>query len=156
MYNDHASQFFQKFEKHLDTTELDAFLTLLPLGAKVLDAGCGSGRDSAYFVSKGYDVLSVDASSRLLDESKKHHQELTTSVVDLLNPEFQSQSFNGIWCKLVILHMSKEEARSVVRHFFHALKPGGVVLLETKAGEGQGWEPISFLPSEKRLFTFLC
>ncbi len=50
VYNQHATDFVEHFENKLNTIELDKFLSLLPENGYVLDAGCGSARDAAYFM----------------------------------------------------------------------------------------------------------
>ena len=67
-YNQHAQQFI------VDTLEVDMaplytrFLPLLPEGAHILDAGCGSGRDAAHFLAQGFRVSAMDASEVLARE----------------------------------------------------------------------------------------
>lgn len=64
-YDEHAESFVQNTE-HADMHEaVDRFLSCLQPGASVLDFGCGSGRDSLYFLRKGYRVTALDGSSRL-------------------------------------------------------------------------------------------
>ena len=63
-YDDHASEFIA------DTLSVDMeevykpFLSRVPPGGRILDAGCGSGRDTLAFHNKGYDVVSMDASAK--------------------------------------------------------------------------------------------
>ena len=71
------------------------FLKYIPDGGKILDLGCGSGRDSLYFLQKGYDVTAVDAS----EEMVKLSSELTknkTLYLKIQDIDFQNQ-FDGIW-----------------------------------------------------------
>jgi len=56
-YDTHAQQYFDK-TAHADMKELyDMVLPDLPKSARILDLGCGSGRDAAFFKAQGYDVL---------------------------------------------------------------------------------------------------
>ena len=64
-YNSKAKEFV------LDTVDVtfteiqEIFLEYIPVGAKILDFGCGSGRDTKYFLSKGYNVDAMDGSEEL-------------------------------------------------------------------------------------------
>lgn len=132
-YNDNAEDFYR------DTINLAMeglyapFLALIPEGGRILDAGCGSGRDSFYFISKGYDVLAFDAapalvalSSRLLD-NKVHN-------LSFQQIEFENE-FDGIWACASLLHISRKEMDDVINRLIRALKPAGILYASFKFGD---------------------
>lgn len=47
------------------------FLRHVPAGTQILDAGCGSGRDSAAFLAQGYEVLAIDASPTMVRAAQR-------------------------------------------------------------------------------------
>jgi len=153
-YNKHAAKFVQHFEKKLDTTELDKFLEHIPAGGKILDAGCGSARDAAYFISKGYQAEGIDLSVGLLNEAKKLHPEVPTQVMSLTDISFRDNTFDGVWCKAALLHIQRKQAHRVIENFHRILHKGGTLFLQTKAGEGQGTQPVPFDTKLERFFTF--
>jgi len=64
-YDTHADAFFSETQG-VDMAPLhQRFLARLPVGAHILDAGCGSGRDSKVFLQLGYRVTAFDASAKL-------------------------------------------------------------------------------------------
>ena len=64
-YNQNANQFVQEtFAVDFKQTQ-DRFLINLPAGAYILDFGCGSGRDTKYFLEKGFQVDAIDGSEEL-------------------------------------------------------------------------------------------
>lgn len=64
-YNQNANQFVQgTFAVDFKQTQ-DRFLINLPAGAYILDFGCGSGRDTKYFLEKGFQVDAIDGSEEL-------------------------------------------------------------------------------------------
>lgn len=70
-YDTHAAEFCERTVA-LDLGELYApFLNDIPAGSRILDAGCGSGRDSLAFLKKGYQVVSVDASAEMVNATTK-------------------------------------------------------------------------------------
>lgn len=71
-YNQNAASFFASTVT-VDMSALhDAFLVKLPPGGRILDAGCGSGRDAKAFASRGYSVTAFDASPDLAELASIH------------------------------------------------------------------------------------
>jgi ubiquinone/menaquinone biosynthesis C-methylase UbiE len=153
-YNKHASQFVKHFEKRLETLELDRFLGETPNGGYILDAGCGSARDAAYMMSKGYKVLGIDVAEGLLAEAKKLHPEVLTQNMNFAALTFPNNTFDGIWCKAALLHVERSVVPEVLEGFKRVLKPGGVLCIQTKEGIGEGTESAPFDPNVTRLFTY--
>lgn len=153
-YNQHAARFVKHFEKKLDTAELDKFLENIPQGKYILDAGCGSARDAAYFISKGYKALGIDLSEGLLAEAQKAHPEVPTQLMSLTEITLPDNEFDGVWCKAALLHLDRMDIPKVLSHFYRILKPGGALFIQTKAGEGEGTQPVPFDESMTRMFTF--
>jgi SAM-dependent methyltransferase len=136
-YNRNAERFFQETVK-VNMEELyGPFLSLLPIGGSILDAGCGSGRDSLYFSRKGFKVTAFDASEQLVERSAK----LTGLPIQLLT--FQQldfdNHFDGIWACASLLHVPRIEIGDVLRRLARALKSNGVLYASFKQGDGE-WE----------------
>jgi ubiquinone/menaquinone biosynthesis C-methylase UbiE len=154
LYNNFASEFANKFEKIPENQQLDEFIALLEPGDKVLDLGCGSGRDAEYLSRAGLQVVGVDLSEGLIAEAKKRRPELTFQVMNMENLNFPQESFDGIWSKLAILHVERANLPSAISAAYKLLKPNGILYLETKAGTGEGYEPVSFSSNEERYFIY--
>jgi 2-polyprenyl-3-methyl-5-hydroxy-6-metoxy-1,4-benzoquinol methylase len=153
-YNQYAPQFVQHFEQKLDTTELDKFLEMIPRGGSVLDAGCGSARDTAYMIKQGYNAQGIDLSEGLLAEAKKLHPEVPTQLMSLTDMKFSQDSFDGIWTNATLLHIERKDVPQILKNFYTFLKPNGVLFVRTKEGEGEGPQPVPFDPTLTRWFTF--
>ena len=102
-YDRHAARFFDETVDVDMSAVRDRFLAYLPAGAAILDAGWGSGRDTAAFVRAGYRVSAFDGSPGLaavaaerlgLDVAIKRFENLT------LEPRF-----DGIWACASLLHL---------------------------------------------------
>ncbi|KJG02112.1 class I SAM-dependent methyltransferase [Photobacterium angustum] len=64
-YNTHADDFYQSTVNIDVSPLLRRFIPYLPASAHILDAGCGSGRDSKTFIDQGFQVTAIDASEEL-------------------------------------------------------------------------------------------
>ena len=120
-YYDLSADEFSDATKNLDVEHLyKPFLTRLPVGAKILDAGCGSGRDALAFKQRGFSVTAFDASAPLVDIAKKH------SGIEVLQMRFQDMhwrdEFDGIWACASLLHVPKSEMDGVMEKIICALK----------------------------------
>ncbi|MBM6861929.1 class I SAM-dependent methyltransferase, partial [Clostridium saudiense] len=102
---------------------------------KVLDLGCGSGRDSLYFKNAGFDVTSVDGSIELAKEAEKLiNQEVIVSKFE----DFKSEErFDGIWACASLLHVRRENIGEVLRNLADNLNKGSVFYLSFKYGDDE-------------------
>jgi SAM-dependent methyltransferase len=134
-YDAHAAEFCENTAS-VDMSELYApFLAEIPTGGRILDAGCGSGRDSLAFLKAGYEVVSIDASLEMVKATSK----LTGKNALLLaldEIEFENE-FDGIWACASLLHVSRRDLDSALGRFTRALKPNGVFYLSFKYGDAE-------------------
>ena len=109
------------------------FLNYLSAGASILDAGCGSGRDSVAFKQLGYHVTAMDASPKICQEAEKVlGQKVLCKAFEELDDE---NVYNGIWACASLLHVPKERVGKVLYRLKRALKNGGVLYASFKYGE---------------------
>ena len=133
----------------------ERFLRYMPSHAKILDFGCGSGRDTKYFLDKGYDVDAVDGSR---DFCRLASAYTGISVKQLYFQELASvNEYDGIWACASILHLQWDDLISVLHKMAVALKNTGVIYTSFKygdfSGERQGRYFIDF--TESRLNEML-
>lgn len=135
-YNQNATEIFEN-TVDIDMQELcDKFLEMLPEGGSILDLGCGSGRDSAYFISHGYDVTAMDGSRELCELAGIH---IGQDVLHLSFSEIDfNQVFDGIWANASLLHVPSREINGIMEKIIRSLKPGGVLYMSFKYGEEEG------------------
>jgi len=129
-YDQNAKQYVSS-TMHVDmSSHYELFLTHVPAGGCILDAGCGSGRDSRYFLDRGYSVQAFDLS----EEMVKAATVLTNLPVRRLS--FQEMDyvaeFDGIWACASLLHVPKDQLADVFRRLAKALKPDGVLYCSFK------------------------
>ena len=135
-YNQNADM-FAKGTRLVDFTVVqERFAKMLPVGSRILDFGCGSGRDTKYFLEKGYQVEATDGSSELC----KLASDFTgIEVKEMLFQDLDAcGKYEGIWACSSILHLSKKELLPVIRKMCDALKDNGVIYTSFKYGDFEG------------------
>lgn len=134
-YNQNAEEFYQS-TVHVDMSELHVrFLKYLPAGSLILDAGCGSGRDTRAFLMRGYQVEAFDASPEMVKKAS-----LLTGL-DVQYSTFSDltsiERYEGIWACASLLHLPEMELPDAMQRLFTALKTSGVLYLSFKKGDGE-------------------
>ena len=110
----------------------DQFLPLLPTHASILDVGCGSGRDTAYFRSQGYDVDAFDASKVMVDFARGF---LNSAVTHCSFEEFDSfKHYQGIWACASLLHLDSARLAPTIQHLAGFLATNGFFYSSFKLG----------------------
>lgn len=135
-YNQNAKNFIentQNVDMHLAQ---DKFLQLLDSQSSILDFGCGSGRDTKYFLEKGYHVTATDGSAELCKLASAF---TGIEVKEMLFQELDDiNKYDGIWACSSILHLPKKELFPVLRKMCIALKSAGVIYSSFKYGDFEG------------------
>ena len=133
-YNKNADSFFAGSVNADMAEDRRLFLSYVPDGGKILDAGCGSGRDSKAFLDAGYDVVAFDASKEMRIRASDY---IGREVLDLRFEEISfEKEFDGIWASASLLHVPMEELPEVMGKMKRALKPNGALYASFKYGEG--------------------
>jgi ubiquinone/menaquinone biosynthesis C-methylase UbiE len=120
---------------------------------RVLDLGCGPGRDAGYLAQLGYWVVGLDLSSRMLAEAWRRLPTARFVQADLRCPPLASSSFDGVWACASLLHLPRSRMPGALREIARLLQvPGGVFYLALKGGEGEGW--FADQDGRRRFFSF--
>ena len=135
-YDQNAEQFF-KTTADVDFTDTqDRFLQYLQLGSRILDLGCGSGRDARYFLGKGYQVDATDGSAEICRLASEYTGIPVRQM--LFNELDAEEEYDGIWACASILHLPEEELRDVMHRIGTALKKDGIFYTSFKYGDFAG------------------
>jgi SAM-dependent methyltransferase len=137
-YENEARPFFER-SKNLEVDHLyGPFLALLPPAgrrARILDAGCGSGRDSKRFLDLGYEVVAFDASEAIRTLASEY---LGRPVLRLSFDEVRFEGeFDGVWACASLLHVSRREMDGALANLSRSLKSGGAFYASFRYGEGE-------------------
>ena len=135
-YHEHSKEFIDN-TINCDMSEQYRFFEKYLKGkGKILDIGFGSGRDSLYFKSKGYDVYSIDPEITFVENAKKMGlQNVFQMTAEEIN--FKDE-FGGIWACASLLHIPSKDLNTVFKKCSKALKPNGVVYASFKYGDFEG------------------
>lgn len=115
---------------------LDAFLAMLPAGARILELGCGNGVDAAHMLSRGFDVDATDGTPELVAEARRRIGDaarvMRFETLDAV------AGYDGVWACASLLHAPAATLPDILRRIQTALRPGGVCVASFKAGSGEG------------------
>jgi 2-polyprenyl-3-methyl-5-hydroxy-6-metoxy-1,4-benzoquinol methylase len=131
-YNKNAQEFCQSTVNADMSVCYQMFEKYLRCGGKILDLGCGSGRDSKYFLSQGYEVVSVDGSEEICKYASEY---LQRPVLCVRFEEMNfSHEFDGVWACASLLHVEKYKLSDVLKRVFLSLKENGILYASFKYG----------------------
>lgn len=135
-YKDNADAFFEGTVSADMSYSRERFLKKLPAGARLLDLGCGSGRDTKAFLELGYSVDAVDGSEELCRRASEY---TGIQVRCMLFQDLAAENaYDGIWACASLLHLPRKELAEVFCKVRDALKPGGVLYTGFKYGTFEG------------------
>ncbi len=130
-YETNASQLAKRYE----SAKVEALHTLLtntfPKNSKLLEIGCGSGRDTKFMMERGYQVTAIDGSKEMINEAKKIHHTLTPYLFVKQLPyglDFQENLFDGVYSIATLMHLTKEEISQTIKNVHTLLKEKGKFL----------------------------
>lgn len=135
-YNENAKDFVQGTISVDFTKVQHKFIDKLEKGDYILDFGCGSGRDTKYFIDNGFKVDAIDGSEELCKLASDY------TGINVKHMYFQQLSdvdkYNGIWACSSILHLKYEELIRVIEKMNLALKQNGIIYTSFKYGDFEG------------------
>lgn len=131
------------------------FLSRLQDGSHILDFGCGSGRDTKYFLEQGYRVTAADGSIELCKAAGKY---TGIPIRHMLFQELnETDIYDGIWACSSILHLPLPELNDVFHRMAAALKERGVIYTSFKYGTCEGERNGRYFTdmTEEKFYCFL-
>lgn len=135
-YDENAEQYISLADARSTQPSMAIFTSHLPDGARVLDFGCGSGRDLKAFLDLGFDAHGIDGSSELIahcgDKLGEPHRYRCMDFRDYDDP---AGRWDGIWAMASLLHLPKAELPRVISAILKSLTDQGVFLAYLKAGD---------------------
>ena len=107
---------------------------------RVLDLGCGPGRDVEFLMELGCRVVGLDLSVGMLAEGRRRLPDAPFIRADLRLLPFASSSLDGVWACASLLHLPHAQLPAALAEIARVLqRPGGVLYLAVKGGQGERW-----------------
>ena len=101
-------------------------------GSKILDIGCGTGRDAVVFTQRGFEYTGIDASPEMLAIAKERAPSGNYRKMDFYHLKFPDDTFDGFWAAASFLHVPKAEIVTVLSEAKRVIKPGGFGFISLK------------------------
>lgn len=140
-YNEHADSFWHGTRDHDVSQNREALLMNLqghpPF--RILDFGCGPGRDLKFFHDLGHEAIGLDGAPRFV-EMARDYADCEVWLQDFLQLDLPAEFFDGIFANASLFHVPSQELPRVLRELWMTLKAGGVLFSSNPRGENrEGW-----------------
>lgn len=129
-YSDNAAQVAERYESVVSNLSAH-FVDSFSKGGKILDIGCGSGRDLAVLHKLGFDIYGVDPTPEFVAIAQRTHPELVGRIFLGKLPDLQvpfNDNFDGVLCSAVLMHIDIEQLPATAAAIKSCLKLGGRLL----------------------------
>lgn len=134
--------------------ECERFLELLPKKARVIDIGCGPGRDAQFFAERGVEVHGIDLSAEMVELARKRVPQAHFDQTAIEELAFPQASFDGAWASASLHHLPKKRLLEVLNSVRQLLKVGGLFYLTVKQGRGEGLSQDSRYGGLQKFYAF--
>ena len=118
---------------------LRSFVRRLSGPRRVLDLGCGPGRDLDYLGAMGCRVIGLDLSTGMLAQARRRLPTAPLLCADLRRLPLADACLDGVWASASLLHLPRAEMPAALGGIARCLRPAGVLYLSLKSGQGEAW-----------------
>lgn len=130
-YRRNATEVARRYEE-VASPIADQFAHIFPCKGRILDIGCGSGRDLALLKEQGYETFGVDAAPELVALAQELHPALKGRIahgyLPDLSPPFEGQ-YDGVLCSAVLMHLDASDTAPAAAALRQCLRMGGRLLI---------------------------
>lgn len=134
-YEENAPRYTLSFGQG-PSRHLDAFLDRLAPGARVLELGCGGGRDSARIRERGFDLDATDGTPAMVRKANERF-DVNARVLKFEDLDAEAE-YDAVWAHACLLHASRAELGRILPAIHRALRTGGCHYASYKLGDGEG------------------
>ena len=137
-------------------TQFKKFRKMLP-GGKILDLGCGDGRQAPLFTMAGYAYTGIDISDAMLVLARKQSKKFRNAAfhkMSMYDLNFPTNSFDGFWATSSLVHIPKTRLRKVFKQIRRVVKDGGIGFIAMKKGSGHRTLPSVFIGDARIWFLY--
>lgn len=149
-YNKIAEEYEKMNGDSIWGEQIIQFKNLLPDG-KIIEIGCGTGRDAAHFVNLNYEYSGIDASERLIEMAQKKVPNGKFKMMNFYQLVFPENTFEGFLAIASLLHIPKDRISKTLNEIIRITKAEAPGLITLRKGVGEGFREKS---GTKRYFSF--
>ena len=154
-YEATAQAFADKVADLAPIGSIERLMNMLPPNPKIIDIGCGSGRDAKIFTERGVSVVGIDFCPNFIEIARAKAPLAEFQVMDIEQLHFSARTFDGAWAATSLLHIPKKDIPAVLQRIHFILKENGVFYLSLKEGQGEVLENDSRYSGEfKKFWSF--
>lgn len=137
-YDRNAERFWQGTRDHDVAQNRAALLGAIeaPGPYRILDFGCGPGRDLRYFSELGHEAIGLDGSAALAALARAHSG-CEVMVQDFLDITLTYDCFDGIFANASLFHVERAALPELLRRLHASLKPRGVLFSSNPRGHDE-------------------
>lgn len=136
-YSADPNGYEQRFAEHL-LDRPERFGSSLPPSSRILDLGCGPGRDLRLFTAAGHRPVGLEMNRSFVDMARRHGEVVEGDIRDVAQL-FPPSSFAGVWAQASLVHLSAAEVERVLHDLRTLLVPGGHLYACVPAIGTTGW-----------------
>ena len=136
-YSNAPKEYVERYSNHLLDRPLK-FAKQLTVPSRLLDVGCGPGRDLRIFAECGHHAAGLDLNPDFVQLASEHG-DVTLGDMREVESLFSPSSFDGIWAQASLVHLSRDETVHVLKALNHLLAPDGHFYACVSASGETGW-----------------
>jgi ubiquinone/menaquinone biosynthesis C-methylase UbiE len=137
-YDQIAASYAEHYWKMSLDQMLQRFTDAVKAGGRVLDLGCGPGRDVALLNERGCNTIGIDRSMGMLREARRRVS-ASFACGDMRRIPLRSASVDGIWMCASLLHIPRPDVPVVLSEVHRILTADGVLYISVRQGDGEEW-----------------
>lgn len=156
-YNENAAQYAQAIKAYIPHQQIAVFVDKVGPGAKILDAGCGAGRDTQLMKAAGLEPVGLDIAERLIEHAQRQYPKLHFVCASFLEIPFADMIFDGVWAHASLVHLPNiRDVKLAIAEFNRVLKPDGLlhVLVKKQPGKSKYAVVTDKLSNHDRFFQY--
>jgi len=136
-YDKNAPEYTDAIKNIVSMNQVKDFIDRIPANGRILDAGCGGGRDCGVFENMGFRPVGLDLSQGMITAARKDHPEIDFIRSNFIKIPFPDNTFDGLWSHASIHHLGDlDSVKMSLREFNRVLKKGSIIHIATQAQTG--------------------
>ena len=136
IYNKVAPEISKVYKQQSHIIGIDNFCKTLKPGSRILDLGCGMGKDISIFSAKGFEAVGVDGSVGMIKQARRRYPNEKFFVMDVRRLKLPDSYFDAVWSWSVLTHLSNQDKKTVLTEVNRVLKKNGTFSQMVWRGRG--------------------